>query len=423
MLVWDQMPEKKAKPTEQKKQSKKKPKGSKSQEKKAENQEKDLKETESNMKEIEVDLIEEKPLFANGIVEYYLEDIDLTREEKAQSPEEEENLTAEEIESLTEFDEEKLYAQLEKWQAARRFNQNLQANYSQEITRWRTERDQFKDQIKALRENALDEKAKRDEINLEVTKLKEDRSAANTQIAELKQKRNESWEQVKNIRSKLKEIIERRKTAKEKLRPVYPLIKRMEEIDWAITTTSMPFEKEQSLMNEMENIIAEISKRQGDINLEDITIDFEEAKKQIEELKINAQQYHELMLQTVTDGAIIHNRIKELVKESEVHHLAMQDYFSKIEELRKHEEEAHQKMLDPLKELELLRKGMEEIYKEIRIIEKKFNLIKQRELVKKAQADQKILDKKTEAAYAKYQDGKKLSMDEFGLLMKKGLIK
>jgi len=101
----------------------------------------------------------------------------------------------------------------------------------------------------------------------------------------------------------------------------------------------------------------------------------------------------------------------------------MQEYFSKIEELRKQEEEAHQNMLIPLKELDLLRKGMEEISREMRAIEKKFNLIKQAELMEKAKEQEKILDTKTEAAYAKYKDGKKLSMDEFGLLMKKGLIK
>lgn len=421
------MPEKKAKPPEQKKQTKKKPKASKAKEKTAEKPEKNLKEIESNLDNTEPnpEIIEENPLFNNGVIEYYLEETDLVKGERGQPTEKDETseITAEEIEQAKEFDEEQLYAQLEKWQAARKFNQNLQADYSEEITKWRTQRDQFKDQIRELREKGLEEKAKRDEINSEVTKLKEDRSAANAQIAELKEKRNSSWEQVKSIRLKLKEIIERRRTAKEKLRPVYPLIKRLEEIDWTIMTTSMSFEKEQALMNDMENIIAEISKTQGDLNLEDITIDFEEAKKQIEELKVNAQQFHELMLQTVADSALIHSNFKELVQESEKHHQAMQEYFSKIEELRPQEEEAHQNMLAPLKELELLRQGMEEIYKEIRVIEKKFNLIKQMELTKKVQADQQILDSKTEAAYAKYQDGKKLSMDEFGLLMKKGLIK
>ena len=419
------MPEKKAKPAEQNKQSKKKAKAPKKKEQAEEKLEKNQKETQSVTEKLETDLVAEKPLFSIGNIEYYLEEVDFLKKDRGQIAEkpEESELTAEEIEQTKEFDEEQLYAQLEKWLAARKFNQNLQANYSQEITSWRTQRDQFKDQIQEIRDKALEEKAKRDEINLEVTKLKEERSAANAQIAELKQKRNESWEQVKTIRSKLKEIIERRKTTKEQLRPVYPLIKRLEEIDWTIMTTSMPFEKEQGFMNEMENLITEISKRKGDLNLEDITIDFEEAKKQIEELKVNAQRYHELMLQTVADGKEIHDKFLNSVKESEPHHQAMHELFSQIEGLRKQEEEAHQNMLAPLKELELLRKGMEEINQEVRAIEKKFNLIKQRELMEKAKEQQKILDVKTDAAYTKYKDGKKLSMDEFGLLMKKGLIK
>jgi septation ring formation regulator EzrA len=57
-----------------------------------------------------------------------------------------------------EINREELYAQLEKWQAARKFNQQLQAQYSQEVTKWREVRDKIKDDINAIREAALKEK-------------------------------------------------------------------------------------------------------------------------------------------------------------------------------------------------------------------------------------------------------------------------
>ncbi|MHA1650627.1 MAG: hypothetical protein ACTSYB_10580 [Candidatus Helarchaeota archaeon] len=321
------------------------------------------------------------------------------------------------------INKEDLFMQLEKWQAALRLNKKLQANYRDEITKYRNLRDQLKEEIKILREEALKEKQIRDSINNEVAKLKNDRSAANAQIAELKKKRNTAWEEVKKIRNSLREIINRQKDSKRKLKKVYPLMKRLEELDWTIMTKTMPFEKEQEIMNQIDQIVNEIAIHQREFDYNTITLDFEEAKKQIDELKELAQQYHELMLQTVADGEKIHARILELVKESEKHHQNMLDLFAKIEPLKEQEEEAHQNMVKNIKELELLEKGKQEIYKELRAIEKKFAYLKHLETLKKLEEQEKILDQKAQEAFAKYQSGKKLTMTEFSLLLKKGLIK
>ena len=330
----------------------------------------------------------------------------------------------EEIETI---DIDALYKQLEKWQAALRFNKNLQSNYAQEITNWRTLRDQLKDEIKAIREEAFEEKAVRDGINAEVAQLKEDRAAANTQIATLKQKRNDAWEQVKIIRNQIREIINRQRSAREHLKPIYPMMKRIEEIDWTVMTKSMPFEQEEVLMDELERILSEISKRRQSIDFDRTLFDFEDAKKQIDEFREAAQQYHELMIQTVDDGEKIHETILNIVKKSEPHHQAMQELFSKIDEMQKEEETAHENMVENIREMELLLKGQDEIYKELRALEKKLTYFKKLKAMEKSKAkaarEEKILDTKVEEALTKYKSGKKLTIHEFTLLMKKGLIK
>ncbi len=324
---------------------------------------------------------------------------------------------------VQEVEKEKLYAQLEKWQAALRMNKHLQSNYRDEVIKYRTLRDQLQDQIKSIRDEALKEKDLRDNINLQVAKLKEDRSSASTQIADLKQKRNDAWDQVKQIRTSLKELISRQKDAKKQLKSIYPMLKRLEELDWTIMTQSMPFEKEQNMMNEIDQIVSEIAKEKGFINYDHVILDFDAAKKQIDELKEVAQQYHNLMIQTVEDNDKIHAKIQDLVKESEKHHQAMQELFAQIDPLKKEEEAAHQSMVENLKEVQLLETGKEEIYKEIRVIEKQFAHFKTLEMQQKVAEQEKILDKKAQEALAKLESGKKLSMDEFGLLLKKGLIK
>ncbi|MHA1267048.1 MAG: hypothetical protein ACTSRS_17550 [Candidatus Helarchaeota archaeon] len=328
---------------------------------------------------------------------------------------------------LSEQDVENLYARHKKWKAALQFNKNLQSRYTQEIAKWRTLRDQLKEEIQAIREEALAEKNKRDEINAEVARLKEDRAAANTQIALLKEKRNESWDKVKAIRERLRAIINQQKEAKQQLKPIFPLMKRLEEIEWTIITKSIPFEQEEALMDEYERIIAEISKRRKEVSLDIATINFEEAKRQIDEFRAAAQKYHELMIQTVQGGEEIHTRILSLVKKSEPHHQKMIELFSQIDQLKAEEEAAHQKMIENVKELEMLRKGRDEIFKELRAIEKKLAYIRAKKAMVKAQLqeakEKELLDKKTEIAFAKYKAGKKLDMHEFTLLMKKGLLK
>ncbi len=324
---------------------------------------------------------------------------------------------------VSELDRDALYAKLEKWKAALRMNKQLQMNYRDEITKFRDQRDEIKDQIKEIRDAALKEKDIRDSINDQVAKLKEDRSAANTQISVLKEKRNEAWEHVKQIRNTLRTIIERQKDARKQMKSLYPMIKRLEELDWTIMTKSMPFEKEQELMDEIDQIISEIAEEKDTIDFKVVSMDFEDAKKRIDELKEAAQQYHELMIQTVADGEKIHERILELVKESEPHHQAMLELFSRIDPLRAEEELAHQNMVANIKELQMLEQGKEEIYKEIRVVEKKLSYFKHLDAMKKAKEDEKILDQKVQEALAKYQSGKKLDMDEFTLLMKRGLLK
>ncbi|MHA1130939.1 MAG: coiled-coil protein [Candidatus Helarchaeota archaeon] len=324
---------------------------------------------------------------------------------------------------ITDIDQDELYSKLEKWKAALRMNRELQSNYRDEITKYRDQRDELKNEIKMLREAALKEKDLRDSFNDTVAKLKEDRSAANTQIAILKKKRNDAWENVRQIRNTLKIIIERQKDARIQMKSLYPMFKRLEELDWTIMTKSMPFEKEKELMNQIDEIVSCIADHRTQIDFKVVSMDFDEAKKRIDELKEAAQQYHELMIQTVADGEKIHARILELVKESEKHHQAMKELFAQIDPIKADEELAHQKMVDNIKELQMLEQGKDEIYKEIRAVEKKLAYFKHLEALNRAKEEQKILDQKTQEALTKYQSGKKLSMDEFTLLMKKGLLK
>lgn len=316
-----------------------------------------------------------------------------------------------------------LFGQLNKWKVARSVNIDMQKEHRAKIRENKELRESLKSEIKEIRELANKTKEQRDKINEKVNQLKNQRTEANQKINEYKNIRDEKWTQVKQIREQFKTLINEKKGFKDKLKKAQEINKIIESLDWEIQTVSMSWEKECELMDEIENLFHELESMKELKEFKNISTMVEYNSEQLEKLKTEANQYHQLMLDFVNESNHIHNQILEMVKESEQYHSDMITNFEKANKLRTQEEEAQQNMINSIKELDPLKKGEEEILKELQIVRKKLSKYRQKEDASKTKDMQTVLDTKVEEALKKYKSGQKLTFDEFRILLDKDMLK
>jgi len=317
---------------------------------------------------------------------------------------------------------EKLLDELKKWKIAFKVNHDMQRSHRAVIQEYKWMREEYKFEKNELRAKAAEAKNERDKINKIVNELKKQRQGANQKIKEYKSKRDEKWSEVKRIREHFKNFLNQKQELKDKIYKAQKITKIIESLDWELQTTSMSWEKECELMEQIENFIHQLEKIEELKQFRNITSLIERSVNQIDSLKTDANQFHQLMLDFVEESNFIHNQILENVKQSEIYHKIMIENYEKANKLQIQEDEAHNMMIDAVQEINMLKKGEQEIEKELQAVKRKLGKLREKENVVKKKEEKKIFDQKAKKALEKYKSGKKLTFNELRILMDANML-
>jgi len=273
----------------------------------------------------------------------------------------------------------------------------------EQVSTSRNQRNELNKEAKKLAEtrDELNEKFKR--LKEEIQTVKNKRNELNAQVQSLKAKRDEARAVVSRNRAEVKALTEKLRALDTQAPGTYQSTKKdLEKLEWQIQTTPLSQREEYKLISrvkELEGQLAILKKKK-------------EIEKKIAKLH-NESKSIELQ------ANIIHKRLTELAEESEVYHKRMMEIVSSATELKKKADEAHHAYMNTRTQgdnahLEYVAKlGMiKELEDQIRSYYEAEEALKEEEIRKKIE----------DLATNKLKKGKKLTFEEFKLLVDRGAV-
>ncbi len=266
---------------------------------------------------------------------------------------------------------------------------NQRSELSKEARKLAETRDEFNDKFRKLKEQVQILKSKRDELN--------------AQVRELKAKRDEAREVVSKSRAEIK-ILTEKLHALDSLTPgsYESTVKEMERLEWRIQTTPLSQREENKLIFQMKQL-------EGQLNIL-------KKKKEIAK-KINKIRDETKSIELQANA--IHRRLSELAVNSEEYHKNMMDVVGSATELKKKADEAHHSYLSTRTKGETVHF---EYMAKIMMIRDLENQIKGYYEAEQVNREAEVQKKVEDLAENKLKKGKKLTFDEFKLLVDKGVI-
>lgn len=257
----------------------------------------------------------------------------------------------------------------------------------------------------------------RNEINLEMNgllvKAKEHmtkRDALNTQVKESKEKRKKFQDDLLEKKTLMEELTKKEGNVKEgdirkKRRLMKDLTEKVEKLEWNLQTSILSADKEKEMIQNLEKLSEEINKLATDVH---VTTSQTQLWREISSIQKQVNY--------------LHVKIIDSAKESQIFHNLMNQFFQQVNVLRKKANDFHKEFLDSKKIADTHHKEFLSTVSEKNELRKEFKE-KQRDVRKKMQDKiRSNLEENTEKAFQKYEKGENLSMDEFRLLVEKGMI-
>ena len=257
----------------------------------------------------------------------------------------------------------------------------------------------------------------RNEINLEMNgllvKAKEHmtkRDTLNTQVKESKEKRKKFQDDLLEKKTLMEELTKKEGNVKEgdirkKRRLMKDLTEKVEKLEWNLQTSILSADKEKEMIQNLEKLSEEINKLATDVH---VTTSQTQLWREISSIQKQVNY--------------LHVKIIDSAKESQIFHNLMNQFFQQVNVLRKKANDFHKEFLDSKKIADTHHKEFLSTVSEKNELRKEFKE-KQRDVRKKMQDKiRSNLEENTEKAFQKYEKGENLSMDEFRLLVEKGMI-
>lgn len=282
-------------------------------------------------------------------------------------------------------------------------------------------------QLAEINRLATSLREKRDELNTEAQQLVKERDKLNAQVAEWlskardhREKRDEYNQKVAEFKvkrdeiyTKLKEKVDERQgnedDAEEILKkasaPSHVLRRKIRELDWSLQTQVLDLKRERE-------IIEQIAELESDLKIaEDAATKRKESAKartEIEDLRLLMNAHH--------------NSVLEFARLSQEENQNMIEAYAEVDTLRKRADEAHRQYLETRREADETHRRYIEARQENSRLRKELGEIRVRQRVEKIQAIEERLEEKATVALEKHKRGERLTMEEFSLLMKRGLL-
>jgi uncharacterized coiled-coil DUF342 family protein len=274
---------------------------------------------------------------------------------------------------------------------------------------------------------AMSLREKRDELNNEAKQLMKERDALNAQVAErLKQarehreKRDEYNQKVAEFKAKRDEIysqlkskVEEREDTEEEAEeiknktsaPAHVLKRKIRELDWSLQTQVLDLKHERE-------IIEQITTLEGELKVSE---DAAAKRKESAETRTEIEDFRLLM-------NAHHNSVLEFARLSQEENQRMIEAYAEVDALRKEADEAHRRYLATRKEADETHRQFIDAKQENSRLRKELSEVRVRRRVEKIQELEERLEEKASSALEKFKRGERLTMEEFSLLMKRGLL-
>ena len=268
---------------------------------------------------------------------------------------------------------------------------------------------------------------KRDGLNDEAKQLMKERDALNAQVAdrlkqarEHREKRDEYNQKVAEFKAKRDEIyaklkskVEEREDTEEEAEeiknktsaPVHVLRRKIRELDWSLQTQVLDLKHEREIIEQIATLEEELK----------VADDAAAKRKESAKTRTEIEDFRLLM-------NAHHNSVLEFARLSQEENQRMIEAYAEVDALRKEADEAHRRYLMTRKEADETHRQYIETKQENSRLRKELSEVRVRRRVEKLQEIEERLEEKASTALEKFKRGERLTMEEFSLLMKRGLL-
>jgi uncharacterized coiled-coil DUF342 family protein len=250
-------------------------------------------------------------------------------------------------------------------------------------------------------------------INEKLAKAKEftvKRDELNSQVKDLKSKRKELQDLITENKKILDEVVEKdhsvnKEKIRRKRRSMRGLNDKINKIEWELQTSVLTPEKEKETIQLLEKLS-------------------EQLNKIAEEVHITSQQTQ--MWKEISAARreinILHIQIIDAAKESQIYHNLRNQSYQEINNLRNQANDYHKNFLKFKKQSDIYHRDFLAKVAEKNDLKDELKQIKQKIREEIQRQTQSNLEENTKKAYEKYEKGENLSLEEFRLLVEKGMI-
>jgi len=271
---------------------------------------------------------------------------------------------------------------------------------NRKVTTIANKRNQLNEQVKELIASAKEEREKRDQCNSLISEVKEKKKVHLKELEGFD-------EQIERLEEQLNQSQE--KTTQQKRRPNFStkrIRKQIQDLEWKLQTTShLPIAEERDIVDQINRL--------------------EQKFREVRESDVISRDLKAIYGRTRGIGGKLRSLDRDLrqkAHESRIHHKAMIQAFKNADIFRKQADELHAQFLDAKKQANLIHNEYLTHIREINKTRQSISKNKQKYRKKQDEERREKLKVKTEDAKKKFDQGRKLSFEEFRTLIDKGLI-
>lgn len=282
------------------------------------------------------------------------------------------------------------------------------AEIEAEAREYQRARDEMNERTSRLarERNELNQKAS--EFFQRIRSMKNRDHEISNELTRLRLEKEANFEELARIREELiplHEEFEKMKGDPSISIPYHSLRREQRDLEWKLQTTVMKMEEERNYVERIAKIQRKLKPAEERENL----------RSEIRKKQKNARALRARI-------AFIKARIPELVTESRAIREKLTEPIEKATEIRKAADEKHTEFLKAKEQADLMHQKFIDKLKLVKSCREQLSGVKGALKKKRSAATRKLIDQTAESAFEKWKTGEKLTIDEFKLLVHKGLL-
>jgi len=254
------------------------------------------------------------------------------------------------------------------------------------------ERDRLNALVAEWLVKAREHRDKRDEYNRKVAELKQKRDEVHQQLQEKIGAREESEDAAQRIQKDISA-------------PAHVLRRKIRDLDWTLQTSVLELKQEREIIEQIAELEAELKVAEDALEKQKESA---RTRTEIDDLRLLMNAHHTTVL--------------EFARLSQEENQQMIEAYAEVDALRKQADDAHRKYLEIRREADEMHQRFIEARQENGRLKKEISEVRIRHRVEKLHELEERLEQKASEALEKFKRGNRLTMEEFSILMKRGLL-